>query len=559
AEGEVAELLAQLVDTQPVTGGLVHRPSPDSAEPELVAMLGRTGAPSAALSFPLDPTQESLGEVLLWPDREIGGEVDAERVRLVARWMALALGGGDMRQAEERRIGMLSFLAEASDLLAGSLELDHSLAMLAHLPVPRIGRWCAVYLRRDDGVPKLAAVAHAEEPAEPELAKAAADPDGPIMAAVRSSGATPVRQTWTPDGPILVAVLRARRRVLGMVAVGRDAGSSFAPDELDLLADLARRAAFAVDNARLYSRQVELADGLQAGLRPPRLPRIPGLDLGSAYGAARSAGLDVGGDFFDLVPGPRDCWTVAIGDVCGKGAEAATVTGVARAVLRLLTSQATPMGQILGDLNRTLRDTAAAYPTGSPRFCTLAAASLDQVSADGVRLTLHLAGHPQPVVLRADGEVAFVGVPGTLLGVLDDDEVTFPAVDVELAPGDALVLYTDGVVEARAGREMLGEQRLLDAVADCVGLSAQGIADRVRATAERFAGGNLRDDLAIVVVRVPGPDPGQSRSVTATEGAEVTEGADGARARAVAAASVAAVAAGAAVTGAAGVGLGSGL
>ncbi|WP_311445664.1 PP2C family protein-serine/threonine phosphatase [Frankia nepalensis] len=508
AEGEVAELLAQLVDTQPVTGGLVHRPSPDDPAPEVVAALGRVGTPADALSFPLDPTQDSLGEVLLWPDPALPGHlgqqgaVDAERVELVARWMALALGGGDMRQAEERRIGMLSFLAEASDLLAGSLELEHTLAMLAHLPVPRMGQWCAVYLRRDDGIPILSAVAHAEEAAEPMLTSAATDPDGLLMAAVRGAGTTPVRQVATPDGPVLVSVLRARRRVVGMVAVGRAEGT-FAADEADLLADLARRAAFAVDNARLYSRQVELADGLQAGLRPPVLPRIPGLDLGAAYGAARSAGLDVGGDFFDLMPGPEG-WMVAIGDVCGKGAEAATVTGVARAVLRLLNGQATPVGQILVDLNRTLRDTATAYPHGQPRFCTLATASLGQPSADGVRLTLHLAGHPQPVVLRADGEASYVGVPGTLLGVLDDDEVAFPSVDVALLPGDTLVLYTDGVVEARAGRELLGEQRLLAAVGECVGLSAQGIADRVRGAADKFAGGNLRDDVAIVVVRVPG-------------------------------------------------------
>ncbi|WP_007514952.1 SpoIIE family protein phosphatase [Pseudofrankia saprophytica] len=514
AEGEVAELLAQLVDTQPVTGGLVHRPSPDDPEPEIVAALGNTGDPAKALSFPLDPTQDSLGEVLLWPDHAHpvdGGQpdavdgvdgVDGERVRLVARWMALALGGGDMRQAEERRIGMLSFLAEASDLLAGSLELEHTLSMLAHLPVPRIGRWCAVYLRRDDGNPVLAAVAHAEEAAEPELTRAASDPDGPLLAAVRGAGATPVRQVATPDGPVLVAVLRARRRALGMVAIGRDPGATFAADEADLLADLARRAAFAVDNAKLYSRQVELADGLQAGLRPPVLPEISGLDLGAAYGAARSAGLDVGGDFFDLMPGP-DGWTIAIGDVCGKGAEAATVTGVARAVLRLLTGLATPVGRILIDLNRTLRDTATAYPHGQPRFCTMATASLSEPSEKGVRLTLHLAGHPQPVMLAGDGGVAYVGVPGTLLGVLDDDEVAFPSTDVELHPGDALVLYTDGVVEARAGRELLGEQRLLEAVGGCAGMSAQGIADRVRAAADRFAGGNLRDDVAIVVIRVP--------------------------------------------------------
>jgi serine phosphatase RsbU (regulator of sigma subunit) len=539
AEGEVAELLAQLVDALPVTGGIVRRPAPEGIGVDIVAALGSTGADQEALAFRLDPTQAGLGELLLWPDRRSGrgtvdrragrrtpaggleSEADLERVLLASRWMALALGGGDMRRAEERRIGMLSFIAEASDLLAGSLDLTHSLALLARLPVPRLARWCAVYLRHENDSPALYAVGHADETESGTLWRAAADPDGELMAAVTAASGDQVRSVTALGGPALVVVLRARRRVLGVLALGRPAGEPFAADEADLLADLARRAAFAVDNARLYGRQVEVANALQAGLRPPELPVIPGIELGSAYGAARSAGLDVGGDFYDLVPGPAG-WTIAIGDVCGKGAEAATVTGVARAVLRLLTGQGADLGQILAELNRALRDTAASYPSGQVRFCTLAAATFAPATAASgagseprgttseipgtaadvaARLRLHLAGHPQPVVLHADGHASFAGLPGTLLGVLADDEVSFPGVDIALHPGEALVLYTDGVVEARRDRELLGERRLLAAVSGCAGLSAQGTANRVLAAAERFAGGNLRDDVAILVAR----------------------------------------------------------
>ncbi|EIV95482.1 SpoIIE family protein phosphatase [Frankia sp. QA3] len=547
AEGEVNELLAQLVDALTVTAGLVRRPGRDGGRVETVATLGVVGEAAEAVAFPLDPTQPSLGELLLWPAPGAGlAGLDVDRIRLATRWMALALGGGDMRRAEERRIGMLSFLAEASDLLAGSLELGHSLALLARLPVPRLAQWCAVYLHRENADPALWSAAHAEESMAGALGAAAADPGGVLMAAVRSASGDRVHSLSAFGGPALVMVLKARRRVLGVLALGRPEGNAFAADEIDLLADLARRAAFAIDNARLYSRQVELAGTLQAGLRPPDLPMIEGLDLGSAYGAAKSAGLDVGGDFFDLLWGPLG-WTIAIGDVCGKGAEAATVTGVARAVLRLLTGRGTDLGEVLLELNRTLRDAASSHPNGQGRFCTLAAASITGpaslpgtpptggpgigggagisgrtgagaatgavaglapaaggAQAAGIRLRLFLAGHPQPVVLHADGHASFVGRPGTLLGVLDDDEVSFPGIDVTLGPGESLVFYTDGVIEARDGRDLLGEERLLAAVGGCAGLSAQGIADRVLGAAERFAGGNLRDDVAILVARVPG-------------------------------------------------------
>ncbi|WP_018501166.1 SpoIIE family protein phosphatase [Parafrankia discariae] len=513
AEGEVSELLAQLLDAVPAAGGRVQRPSQDGGRTETVAALGRTGPSADARVFALDPTQDSLGELLLWPygaadthddTRHAGFDrdpFDIERIQLVSRWMALALGGGDMRRAEERRIGMLSFLAEASDLLAGSLDLTHSLTLLARLPVPRLAQWCAVYLNREDAGPKLQAVGHAEESETAALNEAAVDPDGALMAAVRAARGDQVQTVTAFGGPALVVVLQARRRVLGVLALGRPAGHTFLADEIDLLADLARRASFAVDNARLYSRQVELAGTLQAGLRPPALPHIPGMDLGSAYGAAQSAGLDVGGDFFDLISGPTG-WTVAIGDVCGKGAEAATVTGVARAVLRLLTGRGADLAELLVELNRALRDTATSHPNGQGRFCTLAAASLLPSETDGARLRLHLAGHPQPVVLHRDGTASLVGRPGTLLGVLDDDETSFPGLDLHLHAGESLVLYTDGVVEARRGRELFGDQRLVDAVAGCAGLSAQGVADRVLTAAERFAGGNLRDDVAILVTRV---------------------------------------------------------
>ncbi len=547
-EDEVRELLAQLVDALPTSAaGLVRRPGrAKSAAAEVVATCGPTGAERDARRIPLESRDGIVGELLLWsplpplgpgpgpwngnaagalegqrarddrqiarPEAEVPGALE-ERIAVVTRWMALTLGGANLRRAEERRIGMLSFLAEASDLLAGSLDTERSLALLARLPVPRLARWCAVYLLREDGAVKLAAVGHVDEAEAADLSAWAGDPVGPLAPQVQAALADTVRVATINGSPTVIATMRARRRVLGVVALGRAVGNSFQADEIELLADLARRAAFAVDNARLFRQQVEVASALQAGLLPPELPNIDGIELGSSYRAAR-AGLEVGGDFFDLVPNPDGGWTIIIGDVCGKGAEAANVTGVVRAVLRLLAGQRNNLPDIMMDLNRALRDAGHPNSAGQGRFCTLAVAELrppdvlvsagsDPAAVTQRTISICMAGHPLPIVVRANGTAMFVAEPGTLLGVLDDHDVAFPEVQVALAAGDALILYTDGVVEARRGRELFGDERLLTAVRGCAGMSAQGIADRVRASADRFAGGRLRDDVAVVVARIP--------------------------------------------------------
>ncbi len=524
AEDEVGELLAQLVDALPTSGaGLVRRPGrAKNAPAEVVAVFGATGAERDARRIPLESRDGIVGELLLWsplplplqgpPQGPVPGALE-ERIAVVTRWMALTLGGANLRRAEERRIGMLSFLAEASDLLAGSLDTERSLALLARLPVPRLARWCAVYLLREDGAMKLAAVGHVDEAEAADLSDWAGDPVGPLAPHVQAALADTVRIATINGSPTVIATMRARRRVLGVVALGRAVGNSFQADEIELLADLARRAAFAVDNARMFRQQVEVAGALQAGLLPPELPTIDGIELGSSYRAAR-AGLEVGGDFFDLVPNPDGGWTIIIGDVCGKGAEAANVTGVVRAVLRLLAGQRNNLPDIMMDLNRALRDAGHPNSAGQGRFCTLAVAELrppdvlvsagpDPAAVTQRMISICMAGHPLPIVVRANGTATFVAEPGTLLGVLDDDDVAFPEVPVTLTAGDALILYTDGVVEARRGRELFGDERLLAAVRGCAGMSAQGIADRVRASADRFAGGRLRDDVAVVVARIP--------------------------------------------------------
>ncbi|HVF76034.1 MAG TPA: SpoIIE family protein phosphatase [Acidimicrobiales bacterium] len=241
-------------------------------------------------------------------------------------------------------------------------------------------------------------------------------------------------------------------------------------------------------------RFAALAQTLQASLLPPHLPEIPGLEVGGRYRPA-GRGAEVGGDFYDLFPVRGTAWGVVMGDVCGKGAEAATVTAFARYTLRAAVMRTRRPRNVLAVLNEAMNRHEAAG-----RFITVAFATVRP--ADGhADVVVSLGGHPPPVVLRADGSARVVGRPGTILGILENPALYDHA--VHLNPGDALVFYTDGVTEARRGDEQFGEERLLQAVQSAAGLAADAVAATVEGAVDEFRTGEARDDLAILVVRVP--------------------------------------------------------
>jgi serine phosphatase RsbU (regulator of sigma subunit) len=218
---------------------------------------------------------------------------------------------------------------------------------------------------------------------------------------------------------------------------------------------------------------------------------------------------EVGGDFYDVVPLRDDRWLLVIGDVSGKGVQAATVTGLVREVIRALVRGGRPLPEIIGRINETLVE------RGRGRFCTLALASVERVvdATDPAHqprptllaVTLHLAGHDRPVLVRADGRTSSVGSGGTALGLLES--VTCPEETVWLRPNDSLVFYTDGVTERRRGRELFGRQRLRDAAAPLAGYSADLIAARLRTATIGFSAEQPRDDIALLVVRNELADP----------------------------------------------------
>jgi serine phosphatase RsbU (regulator of sigma subunit) len=293
---------------------------------------------------------------------------------------------------------------------------------------------------------------------------------------------------------MLVLPLSARGKVVGALMCSWDEGTALPTGaQLAHLEDVARRLALSVDNALLYAERAGIASALQAGLLPPRLPSIPGVSVAARYLPAGEA-MEVGGDFYDVFAAGPDTWAVVVGDVCGKGAEAAAVTAMARYTLRTasLAGPSTPSGTL------ALLNAAMASERVPERFLTAVLAHLRLRPDGGGTLRVVAAGHPAPLVVRADGRIEAIPAGGALLGIVTG--VRWEETRVDLEPGDGVVLYTDGVTEAdrRAPLEPAALAALLPGRLGHP--SAAGLAESVRRVAEERAGGRLRDDVAIVAL-----------------------------------------------------------
>jgi len=244
------------------------------------------------------------------------------------------------------------------------------------------------------------------------------------------------------------------------------------------------------------ARASALARTLQQTLIPPNPPDIPGLVVAAVYRPA-GTGEEVGGDFYDVFQVADDDWVVVLGDVCGKGVEAAVVTALVRHTLRAVTVGTQGPARALARLNRVLLD------SGNDRFCTVALLRLRR-EQDAWRVTASTGGHPRPLLVGPGQKVTGVGGPGSLVGVLESVEFTDEVVMLE--PGASLVLFTDGVTEGRRRDEFYGEQRLVSTVSASTKASAAEIADRLLDDVVTFQEGRCRDDVAIVVLQVAGDE-----------------------------------------------------
>ncbi|MEU0029372.1 SpoIIE family protein phosphatase [Streptomyces sp. NPDC006335] len=503
-----------------------------SAVPGAVPLLSGTGMRSV-VTVPLKVEGRltgSLGVAAESPGRYSNEE--ALRLQFAADRIALAVESARLGELERLRRGSLSFLVEASDLLAGTLDRDQTLALMAQMTVPTLATWCAVYTIADQASdPYLSYVLHEDEelidgiksllskiqPPDPVPTPGArvwsAPSEAAHQAALRSSRRSlglsggPTHQIASGIGPTLatasavggetvVLPLVARNRVIGMLTLGKPADEHFRQEILELAEDLSRRAALALDNARLYSERTAISQSLQRSLLPPELPEIDGVEVEVIYRAA-GEGNEVGGDFYDVFPISDGAYGFAIGDVCGTGPNAAAVTGLARHALRLLAREGLSGPAVLERLNSAILDEGA-----RSRFLTLLYGELWPQEDGSARLKVVCAGHPLPLRLRQDGTVEPAAEPQPLLGVMDDLELYEETVTLD--PGDVLLCVTDGVTERREGTRMLGDDGLADVLTTCTGLTAGAVAARIMRAVERFASDAPSDDMAILAMRVPG-------------------------------------------------------
>jgi sigma-B regulation protein RsbU (phosphoserine phosphatase) len=241
------------------------------------------------------------------------------------------------------------------------------------------------------------------------------------------------------------------------------------------------------------ARATALSHALQSTLIPPATPRIPGLDVAAAYRPAGD-GSEVGGDFYDIFPtGDRE-WVVLLGDVSGKGVDAAIVTGLTRHLVREAVVGQDGPAAALRVLNQAL------YEHETDHFCTALLLRLRPGDHGTWTVTMSIGGHPLPLLRSGEGRVEAVGIPGSALGLLPEVEVADAA--VELTAGQTLVLYTDGVTEARRRREFFGESQLVAAV-EQAGATAEQTVSRVVDEVLAFQDQFPRDDIALVALRVP--------------------------------------------------------
>ncbi|GAA1728362.1 hypothetical protein GCM10009734_36690 [Nonomuraea bangladeshensis] len=407
-------------------------------------------------------------------------------------WARLTLPGSVDRVAAERveesshGPHWLGFLADASDLLAGTLDPDMVPAIIAQIVVPRLATWCAVYTSAGDSGPlRLVYLWHADEARIDGLREQLDGLD------VSEADDRVTSLLHLPDSQVLAVPLTARGRGLGLMCLGRP--DRFPDEVIQFADDIGRRAALAMDNARLYAQQAAANRALQRSLLPPNEPEVPGLDYGVIYEPAGEAN-EVGGDFYDLFKAGDDSWRFAIGDVCGTGPEAAAVTGLARHTLRLLAREGYGIAAVLGRLNQAILEEGE-----RARFLTLLHGDITPV-ASGLEVRLVSAGHPEALRLRPNGKVEAVTTPQSLLGVFH--EVLFEADTVHLDHGDVLLAVTDGVTERRNGGRLLDDNGgLARMLGECAGLSARAVAERIRRGVAEFATEPSADDLAIVVLR----------------------------------------------------------
>jgi PAS domain S-box-containing protein len=478
--------------------------------------------PAAAAAIPLDVGGRAIGGIALSFDepRTLSDDV-IEFILAAARQGAQALERARSEAIRRRAEDRLAILAQAGGLLEDTLDYQGTLAAVADLVVPRLADWATVELLDPNGAIRSVAISHVD-PAQVVLAREfrarrPPDPSSPSgVGRVIATGEPELVPQITEEmleaieDPAVVEIVRqldlrsamvvplnARGRTLGALSlVWAESGNTYTAADLEFARTLAARMALVIDNARLFRDRDHVARTLQQSLLPPQLPEIEGIELAGRYLPA-GEGIDIGGDFFDAFEIGDGEWSLALGDVCGKGPDAAALMVMVRHTIRAAAMRERAPVRVLSTLNA-----AVAGQSREDQFCTVITARI-RPQPERVLTWLSVAGHPPPLVLRADGSIRWVRRSGDVLGIFQDAELA--EVEMALVPGDTLVLYTDGVTDERnAEGQEFGEEGLLAAVTSASGTSAAEIVERIETAVLSHGSGEPHDDIAVLAMRVTG-------------------------------------------------------
>lgn len=421
--------------------------------------------------------------------------------------------------SKRRRVGEArDLLAAAGGIFDRSLDPHQTMRAVADMAVPRLAQMCVIDLLHEDGmIVETVAVAEQERGLgrlEVLRAEHPLDLDGehPSARAIRSR--VPVADDLTdaltleriaPEPEVreflvsggyrsaIAMPLISRGRLLGALSFFyMHEGHRHSAERMALMSDLVDRAATALDNASMYAARTQMARTLQRSLLPESLPMLERVSLSSAYHPV-GEGNDVGGDFYDVFTTPLGSWLV-VGDVCGKGPEAAAVTALVRHSIRAFAFVRASPAQVLGAVNEVMLGHALAQ-----RFATVVLVRLD-ITGKQARAVVATAGHPPPVVLNHDGSSDCPNMQGMMLGVRSGSNVL--DLEMELEQGSTLVLYTDGLLDAGAPLRDLTSQQLCSLLANQAEVGPTVIVEQLERLALASGAGRLRDDIAIIAARV---------------------------------------------------------
>ena len=431
------------------------------------------------------------------------------------------------RAAEHERVSKerLEFLGRLNDALAAATNRNEVMRAVTSAAVPRLGDWCSIFVLPDGGgqLPEIEVahvdpymVAYIHELMErfpydpdapmgvPNVIRTQATEFHPVIDDALIEAAAPDEETRAIvralelRSSIAVPLVKRGRTLGAMQFVTSTASREYSLDDVALAQAAANRIASTLENLRLSAQQRLIASTLQASLLPDTLPDIPGTEIAVRYWPT-GEGAEVGGDFYDVFA-VDDHWAIVMGDVCGTGPVAASVTGLARHTIRAAAWHGDEPADVLAHLN------LAVNRSGHRTFCTALYCTLVP-SAEAVELTVTSGGHPLPVLVSADGRASVLGCPGTLLGVLAESASS--TTSHQLRAGDTVVVYTDGFTDVRPPHGLSADEFVeLVAGAAAAATSAEEVADRLSdALAQILSLEERDDDIAMMVLRVTSPAP----------------------------------------------------